>query len=247
MTPKVIVFPDGSRAELNEGSEVTAHFTASERRVRLVRGEAHFSVTKDGARPFVAEAAGVAVRALGTAFNVRLDPAAVEVLVTEGRVAVAAEERAKIAEKEGPKSQRRESPPLLPDLRAGQRAVVGLTPEAPAPHIDTMSSAAIARALAWQGLRLQFNDSSLDRVAAEFNRHTRIRLIVDESAAGTLVAGTFGRITWRYLCVFWRKASASRRSVGATERSSCAKRNSDLGPGWRGSSLIRRLVGMRSS
>jgi transmembrane sensor len=51
-------------------------------------GEAHFFVEKDPQRPFVVNAAGIDVRAVGTAFNVRIDPAAVEVLVTEGRVRV---------------------------------------------------------------------------------------------------------------------------------------------------------------
>jgi transmembrane sensor len=50
-------------------------------------------VTKDPVRPFIVMAAGVAVRAVGTAFNVKLDSTAVEVLVTEGMVAVATEDR----------------------------------------------------------------------------------------------------------------------------------------------------------
>ena len=74
--------------ELNAGGEVSEHFTTAERRVRLVRGEAHFTVTKDAARPFVVEAGAVRLRALGTAFNVRFEPSAVEVLVTHGRVQV---------------------------------------------------------------------------------------------------------------------------------------------------------------
>src|SRR5204863_5888557 len=81
--------PDGSVVELNRGAVVSAHFTASERRMRLVSGEANFKVAKDPQRPFVVEARGVAVRAVGTAFNVRIDAVSVEVLVTEGVVNVA--------------------------------------------------------------------------------------------------------------------------------------------------------------
>ena len=51
-------------------------------------GEAYFTVAKNPGRPFVVAAGGVGVRAVGTAFNVRLDSDAVEVLVTEGRVQV---------------------------------------------------------------------------------------------------------------------------------------------------------------
>lgn len=210
VAPKVVVFPDGSRAKLNDGSEVTEHFTATERRVRLVRGEAHFSVEKDSVRPFVAEAGGVAVRAVGTAFNVRLDSTAIEVLVTEGRVAVAAEDSAKGTEAGGAKSE-------LPGLQAGQRIIMGLMPEAPPPQITTMSAAEIARSLAWQGLRLRFNELSLDKVAAEFNRHNRTRLVVTESAADILVAGTFRadnvEVFVRFLEEGFR-VSAERRSDG---------------------------------
>jgi transmembrane sensor len=80
--------PDGSVAVLNRGAIVTEHYSVGTRRVRLERGEAHFKVAKDSARPFLVEIGGVTVRAVGTAFNVRLDPASVEVLVTEGKVDV---------------------------------------------------------------------------------------------------------------------------------------------------------------
>lgn len=80
---------DGSIVELNSASEVSVSFSPAERRVRLVRGEAHFTVAKNPARPFLVEAGTLAVRAVGTAFNVRLGGKDVEVLVTEGRVAVA--------------------------------------------------------------------------------------------------------------------------------------------------------------
>jgi len=80
---------DGSTIRLNRGAQVAVEFSPAERRVRLERGEAAFEVAKDAARPFVVVAGGVAVRAVGTAFNVRLDSIAVEVLVTAGLVSVA--------------------------------------------------------------------------------------------------------------------------------------------------------------
>jgi transmembrane sensor len=58
------------------------------RRVILQRGEAHFEVTKNPQRPFLVTAAGIDIRAVGTAFGVQLGTTAVEVLVTEGRVSV---------------------------------------------------------------------------------------------------------------------------------------------------------------
>jgi len=83
-----VVLADASVVELNANSEVRVDLLPSERRVALVRGEAHFTVAHDTARPFIVSAHGVAVRAVGTAFNVRLAATSVEVLVTEGKVAV---------------------------------------------------------------------------------------------------------------------------------------------------------------
>ena len=86
--PNLETLPDGSTVELNAGAEIAVNFTPERRSVRLVRGEAFFSVTKDATRPFVVSASGVEVRAVGTAFAVRCDTEGVGVLVTEGRVAV---------------------------------------------------------------------------------------------------------------------------------------------------------------
>ncbi|MEO7797188.1 MAG: FecR domain-containing protein, partial [Opitutaceae bacterium] len=86
--PRTVTLSDGSLVQLNTGAEVTEEFTATERRVLLGRGEAHFSVTKNPARPFIVTAGALQVRAVGTAFNINLQSDAVDVLVTEGRIAV---------------------------------------------------------------------------------------------------------------------------------------------------------------
>lgn len=107
---------DGSRVDLNRGAAITVEFTATERRVRLERGEAHFTVTKDPTRPFVVEVDGVAVRAVGTAFSVKRGADSVAVLVTEGIVAV-----------NSPAAAHAMHAPLV---TAGQKAVVSLSPQA---------------------------------------------------------------------------------------------------------------------
>jgi transmembrane sensor len=79
---------DGSRVDLNTGTALALHFTETERRVELLRGEALFDVARDPARPFVVEGGGVSVRAVGTVFFVRADGATAPVGVAEGRVDV---------------------------------------------------------------------------------------------------------------------------------------------------------------
>ncbi len=120
-----LTLPDGSVLRLNTDSLVEIAYSAVERRVRLVRGEAHFTVAKNPMRPFFVEVKGVAVRAVGTAFNVRLHAEAVEVLVTEGKVRVVdvAGEASLIAP--------RTIAPSVPEgplLAAGERAVISLGP-----------------------------------------------------------------------------------------------------------------------
>jgi transmembrane sensor len=164
------VLEDGSVIDLNRGGEIEVRYTPAERQVWLTRGEAHFTVAKNPARPFIVRAGKVDVRAVGTAFNVRLDPALVEVLVTEGHVQV--------------------NPPgqgdALPVLAAGQRAVI---PASGQPHIDTVAADEMSRLLAWQPRQLEFDSARLADVVAAFNRHNRVQLELGDAALADLPVG----------------------------------------------------------
>jgi len=177
--------PDGSLVELKEGSRITLDFSAATRRVRLL-GEAHFTVTKDLARPFIVEASGVAVRAVGTAFNVREDTSAVEVVVTEGTVRIDPPAAAAPA----PSSDLpAEASPLV---SAGHRAVIPLGALAAAPHIVATTESEVAATLAWQAPRLQFIETPLAQAVAEFNRHNRQQLTLARPELGEIaIGGTF--------------------------------------------------------
>ncbi|MDP3072952.1 MAG: FecR domain-containing protein [Opitutaceae bacterium] len=169
------VLEDGSIAELNRGAAIEVAFTATERRVRLLRGEAHFTVTKNPHRPFVVHAQGVEARAVGTAFQVSLRAAAVEVLVTEGRVQVGP----------GPGTTgadyRSEAGGVLPIVAAGERVVVPFTAVA-APRITAVSADEIALSLAWQPRLLEFSAAPLAQVVVEFNRRNTVQLVIDDPA-----------------------------------------------------------------
>lgn len=174
-----IALPDGSRIELKDGSRVVVLYSETERRVKLAGGEAHFSVWKDAARPFVVDVAGVEVRAIGTAFNVRLEPSTVEVLVTEGRVTV-------------DDLKGRANPPDEPlFVSKGERAVVALQAVTP-PVISQVTVEDIGRELDWQAPRLQFSETPLAEAVAEFNRLNRHQLVIADPALNTLhIGGTY--------------------------------------------------------
>ena len=173
---------DGSSVELNRGAVVNVAFNAKERRATLVSGEAYFTVVKNPDRPFIVRAGGVGVRAIGTAFSVRLDPGMVEVLVTDGRVGVQHEvERAAATDADGA------SPGTLVD--AGQRATVSLAQTEP-PQITPATPAQISRHLIWQPQLLDFSSAPLAVAVAEFNRrnHVQFELADAELAAMPIVA-----------------------------------------------------------
>jgi transmembrane sensor len=178
-----MALPDGSRVELKDGTRIAVQYSEGERRVMLQGGEAHFSVWKDAARPFVVVASGVEVRAVGTAFNVRLGAKQVEVLVTEGRVKVEQVEVAGV-----PVARAAE----VPVVTVGERAVVPLVEAASAPVIEPVTLDDIARELDWQAPRLQFHETPLAEAVAEFNRLNRHQLELGEAALGALrIGGTF--------------------------------------------------------
>ncbi len=169
------VLDDGSIAELNRGAEIEVNYTAGERRVTLRRGEAHFIVEKNPARPFVVLARGVAVRAVGTAFNVRHDGPAVEVLVTEGKVQVSPP---------APTVSASSVPPSLPPplVAAGESARVPVAADA-APQVTRTTAAALARLLAWQPQLLDFSSVPLAQAIDELNRRNRIQIVLADPAS----------------------------------------------------------------
>lgn len=176
---EVLTLADGSRVRLNTASEVTVDFSAAERRVTLLRGEASFEVTRDAARPFVVRAGEVDVRVVGTVFNVRQDARAVEVLVVEGRVEVDNAGATALAREERARAEPRV-------LTAGQRATIarGAGEGARAASVAEVAPAESARALAWHHRQLEFSEEPLAKIAAEFNRYNTHRLVVADAELG---------------------------------------------------------------
>jgi transmembrane sensor len=176
---------DGSVVQLNTDSAVRTRFSAEERRVELLRGEAFFEVAHNAARPFVVSAGGVAVRAVGTAFNVRLREESVEVLVTEGKVQV--NDTVKGGSLLGVDATG--APSLLVQ---GEKAIIPATAVAeiqeaarPTPAVVALvAPVEVQRALAWQERRLEFESLPLGEVVAEFNRYNLTKLVIADPRLG---------------------------------------------------------------
>jgi transmembrane sensor len=175
-TPRLVTLSDGTVVQLNTGGEVSERFTAATRHVTLTRGEAHFAVTKNPARPFIVQAGSLQVRAVGTAFNINLQSAAVDVIVTEGRV------------------QLTTGTTDAPALDAGERATLRRAPAAspaaePVLVVARLDAAAIAQTLAWREPLLRLGGATLAELAAEFERATGRRLVLADPALAELRFG----------------------------------------------------------
>jgi transmembrane sensor len=156
-----LVLEDGSVLTLNTDSEATVRFTRAGRDVVLKRGEANFEVAHDTARPFVVHADKVSVRAVGTAFDVRLDRRQVDVAVTEGVVEVA-------GRKPG-------AAPVVQRVARGG----ALTAAKDGSELRSASAEAADRRMAWREGLLIFQGESLGAAAAEFDRYNQRKIVIE--------------------------------------------------------------------
>lgn len=167
---RVVTLADGSLMRLNTDTAVTVDLAPGQRSIRLLRGEASFDVAHDKARPFVVAADDARVRAVGTAFTVRLRRDLTEVTVSEGIVGV----------RDGGKGERHVAAGNAAAVRRGTIAVTALA------HTD------IQRRLAWQDGRLSFDGDTLEQAVDEFNRYRTVPIVIgDPALAGVRIGGTF--------------------------------------------------------
>jgi transmembrane sensor len=173
---------DGSVARLKDGAEINEAYSAAERRIRLVRGEAYFFVTKDATRPFLVDVGDVTVRAVGTAFAIRFEPQAVDVLVTEGTVQVTPPAPATVA------AEPARAPALV---GAGHRAIVAHlpAPATPAIVVTAVSQQQIAQALAWNDPMLELAGAPLGELVTTFAQRSGRRIEIGDPALATVRIG----------------------------------------------------------
>ncbi|BBE33997.1 FecR family protein [Sphingosinicella microcystinivorans] len=167
---EIVSLPDGSKLTLNTNSRIATEFTKTERRVRLLRGEAFFEVAHDTSRPFSVYAGSGVVRAVGTAFSVRLNKAnKLDVMVSEGRVALATAKPLA-----GTPSVSRPTRTVM-ELTAGQSAVFS------AEHVEILEHVTpteIDRKLSWRVGMLAFAGEPLSDVVDEVGRYSDVDIEV---------------------------------------------------------------------
>jgi len=119
---KSLTLADGSHVALDANSAIAVHFDAGQRHLTLLQGQSWFEVAADQARPFVVEAAGGTIIALGTAFAVELINGGVRVTVAEHQVKVASGGENVIVPENEQTAYDKNSPPARP-LPAGPSSI----------------------------------------------------------------------------------------------------------------------------
>lgn len=185
---RTIALPDTSEASLNSDTLVEIEYTAEERRVRLLRGEARFDVAHDPERPFAVLANGRVIEAVGTAFVVKIDGDETLVSVTEGQVRVASADE--VSPTGDPFEVVGTSGAGRRLLHSGEELVFAAAQmEVEVRQYDPL---VFERRLAWTEGRMVFAGESLRDVIAEFGRHSNIAIELSEPSVADLeVTGNF--------------------------------------------------------
>jgi len=185
---ETIPLADESRVLLNTNSAIHVSLTTHERLIQLDRGEAYFEVAHDPTRPFIVQADGHRVVAVGTQFAVRRDRNTLQVSVTEGTVRLEKEgdppssEQSSRTPREGTATQQE----IL--LSAGSVARI----QSDALLLRKQPVADVEQSLSRRAGVLTFRDTPLAEAVAEFNRYnTRKIVIQDPSIANLQVGGMF--------------------------------------------------------
>lgn len=166
-----VTLPDRSVVTLDTDTILRVHDKPGERFVTLDKGRAFFRVAKDPTRPFIVEAKGHRVRAIGTAFDVRVDARDVEVTLIEGKVKV-------------------ESRSLLrpvastAQLTPGQRLEFkGAQPQ--------LANVDLKAETTWHMGRLTFTRDPLAQAVAEMNRYSDKKIVFVGGTPDKAIVGVF--------------------------------------------------------
>jgi transmembrane sensor len=172
-----VTLPDGSVATLDANSAIDLHYSASERRIELLSGDASFAVAPIGGneqRPFIVDSSGGSSRALGTQFVLSQDAKGAWMGVLEHSVELSLNE----PPQNGIERQ---------VLQQGQAARYSQ-----AAGIELLSDFDVARASSWQRGVLVFDRVPLAQVAERLNQYRPgWLLITDKTLAQREVSGVF--------------------------------------------------------
>lgn len=170
---RLVRLADGTQVRLDTNTRLQVRFSGDERRVRLDRGQALFTVAHEAKRPFRVTAGATEITALGTVFDVRREPQGARVTLVSGSVGV--------TEIDDRRSQGWR-------LAPGQQLTTSSDQAAP-------QTVDVAVATSWSDGRLIFRNTPLREAVAEVNRYLPDKIVLASGAPrevavnGVFVAG----------------------------------------------------------
>lgn len=168
--PNSFALPDGSRVTLNANSAIAVGYEGRSRAVRLLRGQAYFSVVHDPQRPFTVATQTRTITDLGTEFDVQLRGPAMTVTLAKGAVAVSA------------------PPGRAPVTLSSPGQQLFAAPG----QADAVTQVDLTEALSWRTGMLEFSETRLADAVSEVNRYGGAPAkVVDPAAASLPVTGQF--------------------------------------------------------
>jgi transmembrane sensor len=190
---RTIPLADGSLITLNTDTELRLHYSKTKRAIELLRGQANFDVAKDANRPFVVDAGGGEVQAVGTVFDVYKSADTVTVTLIEGKVAITP------------------GYPMSNDVRGNSvpaaKEIFAAAPESTGAKFilavgEQLSyatagavkrvSADVPRVTAWRTRKLDFRNTPILEAIAEANRYSREQIVLEAPALrDARISGTF--------------------------------------------------------
>jgi transmembrane sensor len=191
-----VTLNDGSRVTLNTDSVLRPAFDTRERRVVLERGQALFEVAKDPVHPFVVETPQRRFIAVGTAFDVRIDGARVQVTMLEGTVRVERNSAGKGAG--SPAAAAAAANASRPAVGQGveKTAVATITAGEQLTVLDDRQDRVQVtepdQVTSWRRGQVIFEDSRLIDAVAEINRYSAVQIELAEPALAEIrISGAF--------------------------------------------------------
>lgn len=161
-----VTLSDGTRLDLNSDSAVGLRFSATERRIRLIRGEILLTSGHDPHRPLIVETAAGDVQALGTRFAVRELNDGSRVDLYEGRLRVTPLHGAAV------------------QMEAGDSLWFNPGQSSALPAVDANSSS-------WTEHRLIAERQPLGEFVAQLSRYRPGLLRCDQAVSGLRLTGVF--------------------------------------------------------
>lgn len=174
-----VTLADGSVVTLDTNTVLRTRSVWNRRYAELAQGKAFFRVAHDATRPFVVLANGRTVTALGTAFEVWVDRDHFGVTLVNGKVRVEQPTPSTPGKAAAPQ-------PRTTILVPGAQLVDTPTGDWRVANVD------VARETGWVEGLLRFRDEPLGKVAAELNRYSRKKVVIDDpNIAARPIQGAF--------------------------------------------------------